>query len=184
MSSDRRRKHPTQAELQELFFYDPGTGFLHWKIRPSKYSRAMWGDQVGGKPDRYGYLAVQLSGARYKQHNLVWIMHNGDIPDGVTVDHVNWNKADNRLDNLRLATARQQAINKRVKGFTKQMHCTLRPWKSKHTVDGRDTYIGHFPTALQARLAYERRTHELDPEFAPQDFTQWVDRLIREGIPS
>ena len=182
MSSDRRKEHPSQAELNEWFFYDPETGFLHWKMRPN--NSVIWGDQAGGKPDREGYLCVALNGVSYKQHNLVWIMHNGDIPDGFTVDHVNWNKADNRLDNLRLATARQQQIHQPVKGFTRVMGSTIRPWRSMHSVDGRRTNIGNFSTALQARLAYERRVHELEPEFASQAFTQWVDRLIREGIPS
>lgn len=181
MSSDRRKKHPSQAELHEWFFYDPDTGFLHWKQRPS--NNVMWGDQVGGS-DRNGYLQVKLNGVFYRQHNFVWIMHNGDIPDGVTIDHKNKNKDDNRLDNLRLATARQQEIHRRVKGFTRQMDCTLRPWRSRHSVDGRMTNIGSFSTALQARLAYERHTYELEPEFASQAFTQWVDRLIKEGIPS
>ena len=178
----RTLKYPTYAELHELFFYDPDTGFLHWKIRPS--SHMMWGDQVAPKPSTDGYLRAGINGVLYKQHNIIWIMKHGNLPDGVTVDHKDKDRRNNRLDNLRLASNRQQEINKNVRGFTKQIDCTLRPWRSFHSIDNQMTRIGNFSTALQARLAYERRTYELEPEFANTWLTDALSELCSTGSPT
>lgn len=51
-------------------------------------------------------------------HNIVWEKHCGEIPKGFEVDHKNRNKLDNRLQNLRIATRRQQCLNQPVRGKT------------------------------------------------------------------
>ena len=179
--SKRTLEYPTYAELHELFFFDPDTGFLHWKIRPC--NSVMWGDQVSPKPTK-GYLQANINGVHYKQHNLAWIMNYGELPDEVTIDHKDGDGTNNRLDNLRLANARQQEINKNVRGFTKNVTCTLRPWRVQHRIDSQTTTIGYFATALQARLAYERRTYELEPEFANTWFTDALSELCSAGSPT
>ena len=176
----KRREHPTLAELHELFFYDPDTGFLHWKIRPAR-SKIMWGDRVGEIPIHSRYQRVKINGVRYYQHNLVWIMNNGDLPEELTVDHKDKDRTNNRLDNLRLANTRQQQINQNVRGFSRMTHRILHPWIARHKVGSRYLLIGSFTTALQARLAYERSTSELEPDFASTWFTDVILELCSGG---
>ena len=111
-------------------------------------------------------------------------MSYGELPDGVTIDHKDKDKTNNRLDNLRLANARQQGINRNARGFTKEVRATLRPWVAQHCIDHRRFSIGNFATALQARLAYERRTYELEPEFANTWFTDALSELCSAGSPT
>ena len=52
-----------------------------------------------GSHDRDGYLIVKIKGKQYKAHRLVYLMHNGYLPD--EVDHINRIRDDNRIENLR-----------------------------------------------------------------------------------
>ena len=83
-------------------------------------------------------------------HRLVWEMHYGKIPKGMVIDHINRNKTDNRIENLRLATKSQNARNNNAKGY----------WKNKHGYDVniylnyKKYYLGRFKTKCGATMAY------------------------------
>ena len=177
MSRSTKRKYPSQQQLQELFFYDNESGLLHWKIKPGR--RTPWGKTAGSR-DSTGYIVIGIDGEVFRGHKLIWIWNNGNIPEDREVDHIDRNRSNNRLDNLRLATARQQEINKNARGFIRIPDSECKPWRSYHRVDRKWNDIGYYPTALQARLAYEKRTSELEPEFASTFFTDAINHLLRE----
>ena len=62
-----------------------------------------------------GYLQVNLSkdgkAKTYKVHRLVWEAFNGDIPEGMEIDHINAVRTDNRFENLRIATHQENLNN-------------------------------------------------------------------------
>ncbi len=71
------------------------------------------GKPIGSStPD--GYRVVGVAGVKYRVHRLVWEYFNGPIPDGYEIDHVNGNPADNRIENLRLATRSQNGMNHKM----------------------------------------------------------------------
>lgn len=93
------KKYPSQAELKELFDYNPDIGNLLWKIKPAW--RVSIGD-IAGLVRQCGDIDIRIHRVLYKAHRLIWIWNNGDIPDGYIIDHINEIRNDNRLSNLRL----------------------------------------------------------------------------------
>ena len=84
-------------------------GVLYWE-RP-KSNRIRKGD-VAGTEHGNGYLKVRLGDKVYYAHRLVYYMHHGWMPE--QIDHINGNRSDNRIDNLRAATKSQNALNSRM----------------------------------------------------------------------
>lgn len=106
-----RRRRPDDATLMkwvdEDFFYVPETGKLH--LRKDRWPRKS-GELVGGQ-GAGRYSTVYLKGHRFKAHRLVWLMHYGYYPTG-DIDHINGDRMDNRVSNLRIVTPAQNAANR------------------------------------------------------------------------
>ena len=87
----------TQSELKRRAVIDPSTGICC----------DLFGRQLG-TPSQRGYLRATVNGREYRLHRLVWLwVHGAHPPEGMTLDHINGIKTDNRIDNLRLATVAQ-----------------------------------------------------------------------------
>lgn len=99
-------------KIQELFFYKDGN--LYWKISPS---RSMPAGKKAGTLMQDGYIAIRYKQKGYKAHRLIWLYHNGGF-EKETIDHINGNRSDNRIENLRQATQKENAQHKtKSKGY-------------------------------------------------------------------
>jgi hypothetical protein len=92
-----------------LFDYDSVTGDLIW-ANPSTNSLKV-GDTAGSL-DPKGHIRITVGTTRTSVHRIIWEMHNGKIPDGFVIDHIDCNKSNNRLENLRLANSLENARNR------------------------------------------------------------------------
>ena len=152
----RYKPLPSQERLKELFDYDPETGDFVRKVRTSNNTKV--GDVAGCLvPD--GYLVFRVDSTTYMAHRLAWLYRYGEDPGSLDIDHINRNRSDNRLENLRLATSQQNRQNSSALGITWDKVC--RKWQARITVDGVLMYLGvfrHYWSAIhcyqQARLKY------------------------------
>lgn len=99
--------------FEELFEYcEKSPTGLVWRITTA--ARSQKGEKAGSMSGT-GYYAVRRLGKNILCHRIVWELHNGPIPEGMVVDHVNGIPTDNRIENLRLATRAQNVHNQRMR---------------------------------------------------------------------
>ena len=151
----------TQARLKELFFYDPGLGLLKRIVSTSRKTKA--GD-VAGHTNQKGYLKVIVDKVQYQGHRLICMYVHCVWPD--QIDHINGNKSDNRIVNLRSVTNQENHKNqKRCKLNTSGVtgvywHRANNKWNANIVINGVRNHIGYFKykwDAICARKSAERR---------------------------
>ena len=154
----------TFEEASRVLAYNSETGELRWLVGGSG-KRA--GD-IAGTPHNKGYWAIEVAGFGYLAHRLAWLLVHGVWPAG-QIDHINGDRRDNRLANLREVTNAQNAQNKRkarsdnVSGLMGVRRMGGK-WQARIMTNGKSTCIGVFETAEAASLAYintKRATHEM-----------------------
>jgi hypothetical protein len=149
---------PSQRRIKELFTYDD-KGHLRAKITSSHHRKA--GDIVGCLKTN-GYKMAMVDRVNYYIHRLVWVYHNGPIPDGMVVDHINMERKDNRVENLRLVTRTEN--NKKLSlrsdnktGVIGVSWC--RRWKKYHArvkISGKEVFARYFHNLEEAAKAVEQ----------------------------
>lgn len=143
--------------LREGLSYDPDTGILRWKIRPSNNMAV--GD-IAGCLDHRGYKFVRLDYRLLLAHRIAWALHYGAWPE-CDLDHINRDKGDNRITNLRLASRPQNIANapaRNRRGLPKGCYRLKgRPrWYSQIKINGKVRRLGTFATAEEAAAAFQR----------------------------
>ena len=105
-------------------------------------------------------------------HRVAWMIHNGDIPDGMVIDHINGIRGDNRISNLRLATRSQNAVNSGMRSSNTSgqkgvyMNKQVGKWVAEIKVDGRRKRIGTFSDIDEAAVAYQMAAEHHFGDFA------------------
>ena len=148
---------------REIFNYDPETGVLRNKVTRS--SRAKAGG-VAGNLHPEGYMRVGFLGKQYMAHRVIWEMHNGSIPDGMQIDHINGVRDDNRIANLRVVTHQENGRNQKMKadnttGYPGVFWNKARgKYQAQIVVNGKNKHLGVFHTAERAYQAYLKACKE------------------------
>jgi HNH endonuclease/AP2 domain len=151
----------TQTRLKELFFYKHGKLLRKIGVRGSP----MFTEIGTIKPK--GYRVAVVDGKMYRVHHLVWIYHYGEkAPE---LDHINRDRDDNRIENLRLCTHAQNLGNMRArvhkyKGVT--FDKVNNKWRAQITIDYAHVCLGRYLTIEEAALAYNKAAKDYFGEFA------------------
>lgn len=143
----------------EFFTYEDGR--LFWKVRTSNRTREGCEAKTIGN---HGYKIVGMSGKRHLAHRIIWEMHHGKIPDGMQIDHVDHDKTNNKIENLRLVTSKENNYNMKFRS-TNKSGVTGVSWDKQHgkwasniKVNGVKIHLGLFSdlkTAAEVRRKAE-----------------------------
>jgi hypothetical protein len=154
----------TQELIRETFDYQDGK--LIWK--KSKKSAVL--GKVAGAVCGNGYVNVTLDGKTYKAHRLIYILHHGHVPE--MIDHIDRDKTNNRIENLRPATVSQNVCNREapanstsgIKGV--RFHKRDKKWLAYTKISGKQKHVGTFESMDAAAIAATAARKELHGEYA------------------
>jgi hypothetical protein len=143
---------PTRPEVAEKLNYDPATGVFTWKVDHLPHVRV--GD-VAGTIDAQGYRVISVLGKRHKAHHLAWLLMRGEWPKS-EIDHKNRDRADNRIENLRVVSHAENThnISPRNRGLPTGVYRKGRGYYAQIQVANKPKYLGMFDTAKLAEGAY------------------------------
>jgi HNH endonuclease len=159
------KEAPVSIEwLRENVIYEPETGVFLWRKRAMGRTLG----RVLGTKNWDGYVIIKVNQTPCYAHRLAWFHFHGEWPKG-HIDHIDGNRSNNAIANLRPATAAQNAARRPTKrtiapsrgvfpqgpGFVARIH---------HA--GKRHYLGYFPTLEAAKAAYETKAKEIHGEFA------------------
>lgn len=158
MKSDHRL---TADALRRMVEYRDGA--LWWRCADHHAKRM--DKPLGAPAGRSGRLQVQIGGAPYYVHRLIWLYHHGEWPSEL-VDHINGDPRDNRIENLRCLSNAGNCRNVDRRGVSLDRRKVTRPWRARIMVDGRSVSLGYYDTEDDAMAAYASAKRTLHPEWA------------------
>ena len=160
------RQHPSQEDLKIRLEYR--NGVMYW--RSGVRVKARIGQPAGGL-FKSGRILININGVSYLRSRLTYIYHYGDIPENMTVDHINGINNDDRIENLRLCTASYNLANRKSSKFGRKyvykgVNKTKTGWAATIRKNYKSLHLGTFKTIEEAALAYNQKATELFGEFA------------------
>lgn len=159
----------TQDFLKSILHYNPATGVFTWRKRPREHFATAriynsWnmkhaGKIAGGLTAKSKYWGLRINSKLYLAHRLAWRYVTGVWPEH-ELDHINCNRTDNRMANLREATHSENVKNTPMrktntsgyKGVTWHKHTGK--WAAQIKVNSKHIHLGIFDTPEEAHAAY------------------------------
>ena len=150
----------TAEEIQVLLSYNPDTGVFTWNqdrgTRPFK-------GRIAGTLSPEGYVRIGIKGKIYPAHRLVFFLLEGVWPD--CVDHINHDRQDNRVCNLRKANRQQNARNRKPNAKSTSIYLGVHKhrdkWRAQLRTPQKQYHLGVFTDEVAAAKAYDHaaKTH-------------------------
>jgi hypothetical protein len=158
---------PDIETLRNLLRYDPETGELFWLPRDVSLFKTerdcnewdtRYGNKQAGGINKLGYVVISLSGRKFRAHRVAWAIHHGAWPTD-QLDHINGDRVDNRMVNLREVTNHENHKNQKLPCNNTSgvmgvyWHKGLAKWQAQITVDGKRIHLGYFDSIEDAAAA-------------------------------
>jgi DUF4097 and DUF4098 domain-containing protein YvlB len=152
----------TQEYLKSLLDYNPETGKFIWRVNNKNYVKS--GSEAGWI-DSYGYRVIGIDKKGYKGHRLAWLWYYGRWPEN-EIDHINHNRGDNRIKNLREVSHQENVKNRSRPRNNTSGHVGVhwykgqKKWCANIESNGKKIYLGSFKEkedAVKARKEAEAK---------------------------
>lgn len=174
----------TQSYLRECVSYDKDTGIFYWRERPRSHFRTDRGHKVflsqkAGKPvgtfNKEKYLIISIDKVQYYAHRLAWLYIHGYFPSD-SIDHINGDRGNNRIKNLREVTRAQNQQNlsghkNNKTGIMGVFWCEeLQSFIAYIQINKKRKHLGCFKSkadAINARLEAEKMLHPYSARVNP-----------------
>ena len=132
-----------------------------------KWNRLTIGTRTGG------YKVIQINRKHKRLHRFIYYAHNQgwniyDSSKNNFIDHIDGDKTNNDIRNLRVVTCQQNSFNTRAKGYS--WHKTNKKWIAKIRLNNKSIYLGYFDTEEEARNAYleAKKKYHIMPQLVPK----------------
>ena len=159
-------KVPIPAEVKDIFSYDPATGVITWKKHPR-----LQGKTAGTLKANGGItLQFKVDGKKYSMQagRVIWYLHSNEDPGELCVDHINRNREDNRWENLRLVTHRQNTWNRSgVKGYSKNRNSWMVCIRDSTVSPPVILFQKCYKTEEEAANAYQEQVKLMRTDYVP-----------------
>lgn len=154
-----KTNYPSKDEVEKIFKLNDNGEVVYLDNTPIKCFL-----------DANGYHTIRMKSKKYKKlHQIVWVLHNGDIPADLTIDHINRVRTDNRIENLRLATASLQCRNRcSFKGGIRFIP-DLSKYAVRVTVEGVRIYLGFYENKDEAERDINKCYDLIDEGYTLQE---------------
>ena len=167
---------PTPDRLRQLLRYEPETGKLFWLPRPremfaTQRSCSTWNARFAGQEAftavTNGYRVGNVEYKLCQAHRVIWAIVHGAWP-GEDLDHINGERGDNRLTNLRPASRSENLCNRGMSPLNTSGHKGVyfdepsQKWRAHIKKDRKFRFLGSFDTvdgAIAARRSAEQQLH-------------------------
>lgn len=158
-----------QNEFTEIFDYKDGKLFNKFTRSPNSKK----GEEAGSL-SHYGYIEIRYKNKLYKAHRIIFLMFHGYLPK--EIDHINCNRIDNRIENLRPATRSENNRNTRLQTRNKTGYKGV--WFDKERnkyqayirVNNKRIHLGRFATAEEADKVVKQHREIYHKDFANNGF--------------
>lgn len=159
----------TKDYLNSILEYDPNTGFFMRKIKRGKGPAGV--PISTSEPNRY--IFIMAGRKQFLAHRLAWFWVHGEWPP-LPLDHINGDRSDNRIANLRLATPSDNSCNSRPRHRLRSKYRGVYPtkdhrWRVRITKNGKRHDFGSYSTDQEAFQAREAVLHSIHGEFSRSD---------------
>lgn len=161
----------TQERLKELLAYDPESGLFYRKLVLDRKGKI--GDLAGHISKHLKYRIISVDEVQYFAHRLAWLYIYGEWAP-YQIDHINRDRSDNRIANLRLAKNRSEQMQNQtirrdnVSGYQGvRWYPAYGKWVAYITVNKKRKTIGYFADvadAISARESSKKELHAYNPE--------------------
>jgi len=147
--------------------YEAETGNFFWTAPRPKIQVG----QLVGYKSKKGYIHTEINGKHYACHRLAWFYATGKWPE-CQIDHINRDRSDNRIENLRLASNGENRANSKTtnklgfKGVTFKKWLKEKPYEAKITFQKKVIYLGCYATPEEAHISYKNAAIKFHKEFA------------------